>query len=315
MEDTKPLPKHRRIRKPPSHNTGKNSLLHDETACSTPVPLLESSSPASSIKSSTPVQPVKSLSVQTVRSSLPAQPVKCSSSVQSVKSSVQHSSSVQPVKSSVQPVKSSVQHLSVQPVNSSLPIQSEPEDSSIQSAEVIHVSLSTPPPHVESSLPTLVQHQPALSRTNDVVAKHCGIVLRHQDLNTLINHNWLNDQVSLYHNNMSEIFHVLKLQVINYYMKLVMEKHDDIFIFSTFLYTKLLSHGLGSVFHWHKRVDFVNKWLLIFLVHQEAISHWCLAVADVPTKQITCFDSLEKDNYDCLMVLKNFLFKLNGHCH
>ena len=259
MEDTKPLPKRRRIRKPPSHNTGKNSLSHDETACSTPVPLLEPSSPASSIKSSTPVQPVKSLSVQTVRSSLPAQPVKCSSSVQSVKSSVQHSSSVQPVKSSVQPVKSSVQpvkssvqpvkslvqHSSVQPVNSSLPIQSVPEDSSIQSAEVIHVSLSTPPPHVESSLPTPAQYQPALSRANDVVAKHCGIVLRHQDLNTLNNHNWLNDQVSLYHNNMSKIFHV---QVINYYMKLVMEKHDDIFIFSTFLYTKLLSHGLGSVF-------------------------------------------------------------------
>ncbi|XP_065910150.1 uncharacterized protein [Dysidea avara] len=204
MEDTKPLPKRRRIRKPPSHNT-------------------EPSSPASSIKSSTPVQPVKSLSVQTVRSSLPAQPVKCSSSVQSVKSSVQHSSSVQPVKSSVQPVKSSVQpvkslvqHSSVQPVNSSLPIQSVPEDSSIQSAEVIHVSLSTPPPHVESSLPTPAQYQPALSRANDVVAKHCGIVLRHQDLNTLNNHNWLNDQV------------------INYYMKLVMEKHDDIFIFSTF---------------------------------------------------------------------------------
>ena len=100
-------------------------------------------------------------------------------------------------------------------------------------------------------------------------------------------------------------------------MKLIMEKHDDVFIFSTFFYTKLLNHGLDSVFHWYKRVNLAEKRLLIFPVYQKADSHWCLAVADVPAKQLTCFDSLEKENSDCscLVLLKNYLFKLNGQCY
>ena len=51
---------------------------------------------------------------------------------------------------------------------------------------------------------------------------------------------------------------------------------------------------------------------MIFPVHQEDISHWCLVVADVSAKQITCFDSIEKENSHCVMNLKQYLFKLNG---
>lgn len=95
-------------------------------------------------------------------------------SVQPVKLSVQPAQSV---KSSIQPVKPSVQadafksSLSVQPSKSLLPV---PRDSLAQSVD-----------------------HPALSRANDVVVQYCGIVLRCQDLDTVNNHNWLNDQVSL----------------------------------------------------------------------------------------------------------------------
>ena len=64
-------------------------------------------------------------------------------------------------------------------------------------------------------------------------------------------------------------------------------------------------------------MNLAEKRLLIYPVHQKADSHWCLAVADVPAKQLTCFDSLEKENSDCscLVLLKNYLFKLNGQCY
>ena len=95
-------------------------------------------------------------------------------------------------------------------------------------------------------------------------------------------------------------------------MKLVMEKYDDVFIFSTFFYVKLLSHGVDSVLSWHKKVDLITKRLLIFPVHQVDISHWCLVVADVPNKHIAYFDSIDKENSHYLVILQQYLFKLNG---
>ena len=43
-------------------------------------------------------------------------------------------------------------------------------------------------------------------------------------------------------------------QVINFYMGIVMEKFDDIFVYSTFFYTKLL-HDARAVYSWYKGVD------------------------------------------------------------
>ena len=98
-------------------------------------------------------------------------------------------------------------------------------------------------------------------------------------------------------------------------MKLIMEKTDDIFIFSTFFYAKLSSHGHNSVLSWHKGVDLFNRRMLLFPVHQEERAHWCLVVANIPNKEIISFDSLNKDNSVCLQVLKNYLQELNGQLH
>jgi len=46
------------------------------------------------------------------------------------------------------------------------------------------------------------------------------------------------------------------IQVINFYMGIIMEKFDDIFVYSTFFYTKLLNDG-GAVHSWYKGVDFL----------------------------------------------------------
>jgi len=85
------------------------------------------------------------------------------------------------------------------------------------------------------------------------------------------------------------------------------------FVFSTFFYTKLLHHGCHSVFNWHKSVNLFNQRLLIFPFHQE-LAHWCLVLADVAAKQLICFDSLARDNFNCLKVLYDYLHKRSGQC-
>ena len=92
-------------------------------------------------------------------------------------------------------------------------------------------------------------------------------------------------------------------------MGIIMEKFDDIFVYSTFFYTKLLNDG-GAVCSWYKGVDFFSKRLLIFPIHQHA--HWCLAVANVAKKQLTIYDSLHGENSNCLQVLGNYLDQLKG---
>ena len=59
----------------------------------------------------------------------------------------------------------------------------------------------------------------------------------------------------------------------------------------------------------------MGKRVLIFLVHQEELAHWCLAAADVTNKQITHFDSLKNENLKCLRILKNFLQEVCGQTY
>lgn len=94
-------------------------------------------------------------------------------------------------------------------------------------------------------------------------------------------------------------------------MKLVMEKYQDVFIYSTFFYTKLSRHGYSGVSGWHKVVDINIKRLLMFPVHQTARAHWCLVVVDILKKEIVCYDSFYKENSACLEEFKNYIFKIN----
>ena len=90
-------------------------------------------------------------------------------------------------------------------------------------------------------------------------------------------------------------------------MNLIMEKFNDVFVYSTFFYPKLLNHGCQAVRRWNKGVDIFSKRLLVFPVHLEECAHWCLAVADVANKQMIYYDSLKKENFKCLQVLRIYL--------
>jgi len=90
-------------------------------------------------------------------------------------------------------------------------------------------------------------------------------------------------------------------------MKLIMAKCNNIFAFSTFFYSKLSSQGYKSVSHWHKDTDLFGNRLLLFPVHLEELSHWCLVVANVSKRQLSCLDSLGKKYQTCLKTLKRYL--------
>ena len=79
--------------------------------------------------------------------------------------------------------------------------------------------------------------------------------------------------------------------------------------------TKLLSQGSKSVLHWHKEKDLFGKRLLLFLVHLKELSHWCLVVANVPNRQLSCLDSLGNKNHTCLKAVNHFLSNRSGHSY
>ena len=95
------------------------------------------------------------------------------------------------------------------------------------------------------------------------------------------------------------------MQVINFYMNLIMEKFSEIYTYSTFFYPKLQRDGYLAVCQWNRGASIFSKRLLIFPIHLGA--HWCLAAVHVSDKTITYLDSLKIDNPLCLLVLHEYL--------
>ncbi|XP_061587257.1 sentrin-specific protease 5-like isoform X2 [Cololabis saira] len=91
-----------------------------------------------------------------------------------------------------------------------------------------------------------------------VYKKH---VLTLEDLLTLADQNWLNDQV------------------MNMYGELIMESSHH----------ELMTKGYDGVKRWTKQVDLFSKSLLLVPVHLEV--HWCLVTANIATKKICLYDS------------------------
>lgn len=92
------------------------------------------------------------------------------------------------------------------------------------------------------------------------------------DLSTLANQNWLNDQV------------------MNMYGELIMESaHHKVHFLNSFFHRQLMTKGYDGVKRWTKQVDLFSKTLLLVPVHLEV--HWCLVTADIPQKKICLYDS------------------------
>ncbi|KAM9844564.1 sentrin-specific protease 5-like isoform 2-T3 [Aulostomus maculatus] len=92
------------------------------------------------------------------------------------------------------------------------------------------------------------------------------------DLSTLADQNWLNDQV------------------MNMYGELIMDcgQHKVHFL-NSFFHRQLMTKGYEGVKRWTKQVDLFSKNLLLVPIHLEV--HWCLVTADIVKKKICLYDS------------------------
>ncbi|XP_028283519.1 sentrin-specific protease 5-like isoform X2 [Parambassis ranga] len=102
-----------------------------------------------------------------------------------------------------------------------------------------------------------------------VYKKH---ILTLEDLLTLADQNWLNDQV------------------MNMYGDLIMESSDHtVHFLNSFFHRQLMTKGYDGVKRWTKQVDLFSKSLLLVPIHLEV--HWCLVIADIVKKKICLYDS------------------------
>ncbi|GAA6222546.1 sentrin-specific protease 5-like [Lates japonicus] len=103
-----------------------------------------------------------------------------------------------------------------------------------------------------------------------VVYKKHALTL--DDLSTLADQNWLNDQV------------------MNMYGELIVESaHHKVHFLNSFFHRQLMTKGYEGVKRWTKQVDLFSKSLLLVPIHLEV--HWCLVTADFVKKKICLYDS------------------------
>ncbi|KAF7202660.1 uncharacterized protein [Nothobranchius furzeri] len=96
--------------------------------------------------------------------------------------------------------------------------------------------------------------------------------LRLEDLNTLEDQSWVNDQI------------------INMYGELIMEATEHkVHFFNSFFYKQLVAKGYEGVKRWTKKADLFSKWLLLIPIHLEI--HWSLITVTMATKTISYYDS------------------------
>ncbi|KAJ0059399.1 hypothetical protein NL108_016933 [Boleophthalmus pectinirostris] len=97
-------------------------------------------------------------------------------------------------------------------------------------------------------------------------------ILTLDDLSTLADANWLNDQV------------------INMYGELIMDSaHSEVHFLNSFFHRQLLTKGYEGVKRWTKQVDLFSKRLVLVPVHLKV--HWCLVTADFVKKKVCVYDS------------------------
>ncbi|KAM8889060.1 uncharacterized protein ACB058_007075 [Synchiropus picturatus] len=93
-----------------------------------------------------------------------------------------------------------------------------------------------------------------------------------EDLATLEDQNWVNDQI------------------INMYGELIMENtQHKVHFFNSFFHKQLVAKGYDGVKRWTKKVDLFSKWLLLIPIHLEI--HWSLVTVTMATKTINYYDS------------------------
>lgn len=93
-----------------------------------------------------------------------------------------------------------------------------------------------------------------------------------EDLSTLEDQNWINDQI------------------INMYGELIMEATEQrVHFFNSFFHKQLVAKGYEGVKRWTKKIDLFSKWLVLIPIHLEI--HWSLVTVSMANKTISYYDS------------------------
>ncbi|XP_065196008.1 sentrin-specific protease 1-like isoform X2 [Sycon ciliatum] len=131
---------------------------------------------------------------------------------------------------------------------------------------------------------------------SQVLSKAFNIDLTRAHIGTLSGSRWLNDEV------------------INFYFKMIAARNDadedlpSVHVMSSFFYSKLRSESNGSrdsIRRWTRTVDIFSKDLVA--IPMNLGKHWCLAMIDFRAKTLTCYDSLLRDNSQCLTSLRKYI--------
>ncbi|XP_028923987.1 sentrin-specific protease 2 [Ornithorhynchus anatinus] len=127
---------------------------------------------------------------------------------------------------------------------------------------------------------------------DEVLSSAFKLRITREDIQTLKNHHWLNDEV------------------INFYMNLLMERNKKqgfpvLFAFSTFFYPKFTSGGYQAVKRWTKAVDLFEQELILVPIHLRV--HWSLVVIDLRKKTIRYLDSMGQKGHRVCETLFQYL--------
>ena len=89
-------------------------------------------------------------------------------------------------------------------------------------------------------------------------------------------------------------------------MTLVMDKFEDVYVFSSFFYTKLSMSGYKGVHKWARSIELFRKRELLFPVHRS--NHWCLVSVNMANCKLSLYDSLVHQNDSQFMdAIENYL--------
>ncbi|NXH17039.1 SENP2 protease, partial [Bucco capensis] len=126
----------------------------------------------------------------------------------------------------------------------------------------------------------------------EVVSSAFKLQVTREDIRTLRDRAWLNDEV------------------INFYMNLLMERNKKdgypaVYAFNSFFYPKLTSGGYSAVKRWTRNVDLFKRDLIFVPIHLRV--HWALVVIDLRRKNIKYYDSMAQNGNNICQILFQYL--------
>lgn len=129
------------------------------------------------------------------------------------------------------------------------------------------------------------------SHSNSLVISNFQIEIMNNDLKTLQDGRWLNDNV------------------IDYYLNLIMDSNTKVYAWTTHFFTTLETKGYQGVARWAKRrkLNVFEKDIIIIPINIMN-THWALAVVDNVEKKIEYLDSLSTSgNASAVKLLANYM--------